>query len=97
MTKVKENYCRRLALRRGLVLHKSRRRDVGCPWYGMWVLAERFGDRVIACIRGRGFSLVECGDGGPEQSASWLTLADVERVLIELSPRRGDVECRASD
>ena len=84
--KVQENRMRRFALRRGLVLHKSRRRDPGCPWHGKWVLVERWGVRVIACIRGRGFSLVERGDGGAEQTAAWLTLAEVERVLIELSP-----------
>ena len=68
--KVAENRLRRVAERRGLVLHRSRRRDPHCPWFGKWMLAELHGDRVIGCVRGRGFTLVDCGAGGAERWAA---------------------------
>ena len=81
MSKVDENRMRRLARRRGLELVKSRRRDAGCPWFGRYVLVEAHGDRVIACIRGRGFTLIECGTGGAERHGAWLALHEIEGVL----------------
>ena len=83
MDKVFENRLRRVAVRRGLVLVKSRRRDRGCPWFGKWVLLERWGDRVLGLVHGRGLSLVPAGKGmaGLERFGQWLDLVEVERLL----------------
>ena len=85
MDKVTENRLRRLAQRRELVLVKSRRRDVGCPWFGKWMLKEDGGDRVIGLVRNRGWTLLPCGEGGPERHAAWMDLQQIEKVLVGLA------------
>ncbi len=45
--KVEEDRYRRMADRRGLDLHKSRRRDRQAPDFGVWTAVDRTGGSVV--------------------------------------------------
>jgi len=65
--KIRENYLRRRADRRGWALMKSRRRDPQAYDYGTYMLVERNRNRVIAA--------------GPVGRGYGLTLDEIEAVL----------------
>src|SRR5580700_2537990 len=81
--RTREIRLRNLAKRRGLEISKSRRRDEGSPWYGLYVLRDRWASRVVGCVQGVGFTLVDAPNwrGGAERWGAWLTLDEVEGVL----------------
>ena len=66
--KVRENRIRRVAERRGLQLHKSRRRDKDAIGYGGYMVTELGGNTVLM------------GAEGHEYSAS---LDEIEKALTE--------------
>jgi hypothetical protein len=81
--RTREIRLRNTAKRRGLELHRSRRRDPNAIGHGCWCLVDRYCQRAAVLAPGS-YRMVAAPEahGGIERFASWVPLDAIERMLL---------------